>query len=50
MSVADFLKRHKDNPNSELDAKNVHPMNVIDIPLDYIEAEGEVRKCDQPSN
>ena len=48
MSVADFLKRHEDNPNSELvEGKNVHPMNVIDIPLDYIEAEGEVskRKC-----
>lgn len=48
MSVDDFLKRHKDNPNSELDGKNVHPM-VIEIPLDYIvrssdpEARGKKR-------
>lgn len=41
MPVAEFLKRHNDNPHSTLDGKIVHPMNVIDIPLDYIVAADE---------
>ena len=44
MSVKDFVKRHKEFPNSELlDGTNVHPMNVIDIPLDYVDVDG--KKC-----
>lgn len=44
MPVKQFLKRNKD-PNSKLDGKNVHPMNVIDIPLDYIDRESGGSKC-----
>lgn len=32
------MQRKKD-PNAVLDGKNVHPMNVIDIPLDYIKVD-----------
>lgn len=46
MSVGEFLQRHEDRPNSTLpDGKIVHPMNVIDIPLDYITLDAEGTTC-----
>ena len=44
MSVGDFLTRHN-NKDAKLDGFDVHPMNVIDIPLDYIDAKSNSKKA-----
>lgn len=35
LKVSKFLEFHQDD-NAQLEGKNVHPMNVIDISLDYL--------------
>ena len=41
MSEKQFLKCHKDNPNSELEEKIVHPMTFakLHLPLDYLDVD-----------